>query len=107
MSSQPKASRTILRDYDRALHVLVVTPPEARVKRVMESLKLAEEAAKREIARSDGSRREFTKRYFHADLEDPAHYDLVVNTGFLNFEDAASIIVDATLLKDRTRRTSP
>ncbi|MDD5094465.1 MAG: cytidylate kinase-like family protein [Dehalococcoidia bacterium] len=97
-----RGSQFILRDYPQALHVLVVAPLEVRLKRVMERQNLAEKAAKREISRVDGSRREFTRRYFHAKLEDPVNYDLVINTGSLSVEDAASIIVDALLLKERT-----
>ena len=52
-----------------------------------------------EIARFDNSRREFTKRYFQAELEDPAYYDLVINTEHLSFEAAASIAVHALPFK--------
>jgi len=66
-----------------------------RVKRVMEDIKLDEENAKKEIARSDNSHRTFIKRYFQAELEDPVNYDLVLNTEHLSFEAAASIVVGA------------
>ncbi|UCH51444.1 MAG: cytidylate kinase-like family protein [Chloroflexota bacterium] len=89
-----RGSQFILRDFPDAFHVLVVAPLELRIKRVMEDLRLDEEAAKKEVEHFDSSRREFTKRYFHAELEDPLNYDLVVNTHRLIFEDAASIIVN-------------
>jgi cytidylate kinase len=94
-----RGSQFILEDYPGAIHVLVVAPLEARVKRVMEDTNLDEETAKKEIARSDSSRREFIKRYFQADLEDPVNHDLVINTEHLNFEAAASIIVGALPFK--------
>ncbi len=97
-----RGSQLILKDYPSALHVLVVAPLEMRVKRVMEILNLDEDSAKKEIARYDSSRREFIKRYFQAELEDPVHYDLVLNTEHLSFEAAASIVVDAAPLKERT-----
>ena len=97
-----RGSQLILKDYPSALHVLVVAPLEMRVKRVMESLNLDEDSAKKEIAHYDSSRREFIKRYFQAELEDPVHYDLVLNTEHLRFEAAASIVVDAAPLKERT-----
>jgi cytidylate kinase len=96
-----RGSQFILKDHPGALHVLVVAPLEIRVKRVMESLKLEEESAKKEIERFDSSRREFTKRYFQAELEDPLYYDFVINTERLNFEDAASIVVNAVHFKDK------
>jgi cytidylate kinase len=47
---QGRGSQFILRDYPRALHVLVTAPIEVRLKRVMESVKLDWENAMREIA---------------------------------------------------------
>ena len=99
---QGRGGQSILRDYPRALHVLVAAPIGVRVKRVMEALKLDQETAKREIARFDNGSREFIKRYFKADVWDPVYYDLVVNTEHLSFQAAASIVVDALSLKDGT-----
>jgi len=99
---QGRGSQFILRDYSRALHVLVTAPPEARMKRVMENLKLNQETAKREIARFDSGSREFIKRYFKAEVWDPVYYDLVVNTEHLSFQAAASIIIDALSFRERT-----
>ena len=97
-----RGSQFILRDHPEAFHVLLVAPLEVRVKRVMENRKLDEESAKKEIARFDNARREFSKRYFHAELEYPVHYDLVINTQYFSFEAAASIVVDALRFKNLT-----
>ncbi len=96
-----RGSQFILMDYPGAFHVLVVAPLEIRVKSIMENLNLDGEAADKEIARSDSSHCEFIRRYFQAELEDPVNYDLVINTGHLDFETAASIIVNALPLKDQ------
>jgi cytidylate kinase len=95
-----RGSHFILKDYPRSLHVLIVAPLKVREQRVMESLHLDAEAAKKEITRSDSSSREFIKRYFKAELENPKHYDLVVNTENLRFEAAASIVIYALSFKD-------
>ncbi len=95
-----RGSQFILKDYPGAFHILVVGPLDVRIKRVMVDLKVDEDTARKEIERFDGSRREFTKRYFYAELEDPLHYDLVLNTSHLNFENSASIIVNAVGKKD-------
>ncbi len=97
-----RGSQFILKDHPRAaLHVLVVTPLEIRLNRVMKNLEMDEETAKKEIARSDSSRCAFIKRYFKAELEDPLYYDLVINMDHLDFDAAASIVLNALLLKDR------
>jgi cytidylate kinase len=96
-----RGGQFILADHPQAFHVQVVAPLEVRVKRVMQDLKLDLEKAKQEIARFDNSSRQFVKRYFQAELEDPVYYDLVINTKTLSFQAAAAIVVDALSSKDR------
>jgi cytidylate kinase len=95
-----RGSQFILKDYPDAVHFLIVAPLEIRVMRVMSDKKLGKKAAKQEINRFDSSRHEFIKRYFKTELEDPIHYDLIINTEHLSFEDAASIIIDALSIGD-------
>ena len=97
-----RGSQFILKDYPDTLHVLVLASLEVRLKRVMEDLKIDRKAAKQEIERFDNSRHEFIKRYFHAEMEDPAYYDLVINTERFSFQASASIIIDALVFKART-----
>ena len=94
-----RGSQFILKDYPGSFHVLVVAPLEVRLKRVMENLKLEQEAAKLEITGFDKSLREFFKRYFKAESDDPVYYDIVVNTGRYDFQAAASLAVSALSLK--------
>ncbi len=101
-----RGSQFILKDYPGVLHVLIVAPLELRLKRVMEDLKVDREASKREIVHSDNSTREFIKRYFRADLEDPVHYDLVINTQHIGFPAATSIVLNALSLKEQIRNQS-
>ena len=68
----------------------------------MQDLKLGQETAKQEIARVDNSNRQFVRRYFKTEVEDPVNYDLVINTKSLSFHAAASIVVDALSFKDGT-----
>ena len=97
-----RGSQFILRDHPGVFHVQVVAPIEVRVKRVMADLKLDQEAAKREITRVDSSNRQFVRRYFKAEVEDPVNYDLVINTKSLNFQAAASMVVNALPFKDQS-----
>jgi len=90
-----RGSQFILKDFPGSFHVLVIAPLDVRIKRTMDDLKLKEEDAKKEINRFDSSHKEFTKRYFQADLEDSMHYDIVLNTMNISFTIAASIVADA------------
>jgi cytidylate kinase len=97
-----RGSEFILKDHPGSLHVLVVAPLELRVERLMENLNLDRETARQEAERFDSSLREFIKRYFKAEREDPVNYDLVINTGRFTLQAAASMIVNALSLKERT-----
>ncbi len=94
-----RGSQYILKDCPHALHVSTIAPQKLRIKRVMGDLNLSEDKAKQEINRFDGSAREFIRRFFSADMEDPTCYDLVVNTERVTYEDAAATIAAALNLK--------
>ena len=95
-----RGSQFILKDYPGALHVLVVAPLLLRINRVMESSKIEEAEARKMVQRFDSSRHVFTKRFFHAALEDASNYNLVINTEHLTFENATTIITSAMPFKD-------
>lgn len=95
-----RGSQFILKDFPGALHVLIVAPLLLRIKRIMESSKVEESEARKMAQLFDSSRRVFTKRFFHATLEDPINYDLVINTEHLTFENATNIITTALPSKD-------
>jgi cytidylate kinase len=94
-----RGSQFILKDNPDAFHVLVAAPLATRINRVMGSMNLDKKAAKQEIKKYDGSRHEFIKRYFKADIEDPNNYDLVISTEHFSYEDVASIIIDSLTLQ--------
>ena len=94
-----RGSQFILRDVPEAFHVFLVADLNIRVGQMMKETGLGEQAAREEIRRSDASRHEFVKRYFKTDLEDPVHYDLVVNVGKLRPADAAHLIVEGVQAK--------
>jgi cytidylate kinase len=99
-----RGSQFVLKECPGSLHVMVVAPLDLRLERVMAELKLYREDAHREITSFDTSRHEFIKRYFQAELEDPLHYDLVINTRRLSLEAAVSNIVNAFRSRRGTRR---
>jgi cytidylate kinase len=94
-----RGSQFILKGYPETLHVLTVCPLEIRLNRVMESLSVDADTAKKEISSFDSSRREFIKRYFNSDLENPINYDLVINTESLSIANAADIVISTLSLK--------
>ncbi len=90
-----RGSQFILKGFPATLHVFVMAPLKLREERIRQSRQLGLEEARREIAHFDNANREFIKRYFKGDWEDPECYDLVINTEYLSYSAAASIIIAA------------
>ena len=98
-----RGSQFILRNNQSVLHVLVVAPLEQRLKRTMTDMSFEREEATRHIDETDSSRRSFVQRFFQKDLEDPQHYDLVINTRFITYDAAARLVVSAAKEKNPWR----
>jgi cytidylate kinase len=76
-----------------ALHVRVVAPREQRVARLAERLRTDARTAQQVLARSDAERARYFQTYYGLDVDDPTHFDLVVNTARLGIAGAATLIV--------------
>lgn len=75
-----------------ALRVRIVAPDALRRKVVQQEQGLSAEDAQKVMVSTDANRTAFVRRYFNADTQDPANYDLVLNTGTLSIEKAVRII---------------
>jgi cytidylate kinase len=74
--------------------VHIVAPRETRIRDLAAANKITHEAAKHQVETSDFVRREFIYRSFHAVWDDPAAYDMTLNTSGLTVEAAVTMIED-------------
>lgn len=79
----------------RTLRVLVVAPTRARIARLSAERRVSEDEAAHLLERADADRREFLSRDFGVEPDDPALYDLVVNTETLGMDGASGLVVEA------------
>ena len=91
------ASHALLSSPD-TLRVLVTASAGTRAKNVAESEGLDDAAAARAVKDADAGRRDYLRRFYDVDDEQPVHYDLVVNTDRLSPEQAAEVVVAAAAL---------
>jgi cytidylate kinase len=77
------------------LAVRVVADERDRVERIVRRCGVPKTEAKRIMTEVHDRRSAFVRGYFHKDLDDPAHYDLVVNTTRLGVEPAADLVAAA------------
>ena len=57
-----------------------------------EASDLDKNEAKRRVIKTESNRKAFIRKYFNADIADPANYDLVINTETLTVDNAVDVI---------------
>ena len=73
----------------------VVAPLEVRLERVAELEDMPLTDARKQVLSDDRDRTEFIRAHFGVDPTDPHYYDLTVNTGAMNLEHAAQLVICA------------
>lgn len=71
---------------NRGLHIRVVCPEAIRVENLVRYKQMTAPEAHRHVEHTDRERREFVNKVFHANIDNPMHYDLVINTGLMEME---------------------
>jgi cytidylate kinase len=94
------ASMTLASRLD-VLRVLVTASVETRARRLTEARGITPAAASALIADGDRNRHNYFRRFHNVAAELPTHYDVVVNTDALDVQQAAEVIVCATMPPSR------
>jgi len=90
-----RGGQVLLRDLPGTLHVRIVAPFEARVKRLTESERVDEKQAAGILRRSDHDSFGYIQSFFYVDWDDPNLYDLLINSAKLSVEAAVKLITDS------------
>lgn len=85
---------------EETLRVRFIAPMETKILNIMEEFSLTEEDAKQRIFLKEAERRDSVKKNFKVDIEDPANYDLIINTEFLGTDNIIGIIKSALKFKN-------
>ena len=88
-----RAGAMVLADHALALHVRLDTPPEARVTELVARRGVDANDAASIIRRSDRAAARYVRRAHRASIDDPAHYDLVLDPSALGCEHVAKVVV--------------
>jgi cytidylate kinase len=81
------------------LAVRFTAPLEWRIEHMAERLEITEDEARSRIHEIDSARRAFIRSYFNTRIDDPQHFDLVINNEFMDVEDSVAIIRTALAKK--------
>ncbi len=84
---------------NRGFHMRFVCSLTTRVENLMKYSAFSEKDAVNRIRQSDTERREFMRKMFHADIDDPTRYDLMINSDKLDVEDLLDVVIPAIKAK--------
>ncbi|MCD8039861.1 MAG: cytidylate kinase-like family protein [Lachnospiraceae bacterium] len=88
-----RAGDFILKDYPNTLNIFMYAPYETRVNNEMKRLGISQKEAEKHIDRTDKNRREYYRFHTGRDWENPAHYDMCIDTSaFSSYLKCAEII---------------
>lgn len=86
-------SQVIFADDARAIHVRVIAPERTRLNRIRKQFHVTEEEARSILSMADKKHKRFVSTVFGADLTDPAHYHITLNTGMLSEDECVTSLV--------------
>jgi len=76
----------------KRLSVRTVAPFEKRKENIMREFDATESQAEERIRTREGRRKDYIKKSFNADIDDPVMYDMVINTGDMSIEACAEAV---------------
>jgi len=80
---------------EECFRVRIVSPIDMRIQNVSSAYGVTESEAKKRILSRESKRRKFIKEAFGKEVENPVHYDIVLNTGRLSMEAVEESIIHA------------
>lgn len=92
-----RGSTVITSKLPNCFHVRLVAPIDYRIKHVQEIFRYSKTKATEYIKKEDSSRKKYLKSHFFRDADDATLYHLILNTGKLGEEEAATLIAEAVI----------
>lgn len=98
-----RGGQAILKDKPDVVHIRTVASMDHRVRTVHERYEVDEAEAKEMIRSSDRRRSAYVKTNYDLEWSDAANYHVVINTGSLPNDVAATLVRDAVRAVEKTR----
>ncbi len=86
---------------DTGFHIRFICPMKDRILNLVTYCNLTEDEAGTAIDKSDSERRGLIRKGFGADIDDPHHYDMIINTAHVDIEELVEPAIAAIKLKMR------
>ena len=82
--------------------VRVTADRDLRIRYVARAFKCSREEARRRITQRESRRSAFVRQCFHTDIDDPLHYDMVLNAGTMDIDVAVGAVLGAVSYHHRS-----
>jgi len=92
-----KGANILTRSLPGGLHVRLISTMESKISRVAVNYKMTKKEAAKYIHEEDSRRRDYVKKLFNKDVDNPLMYNLIINTSITTFDKAAEIIANSVL----------
>jgi cytidylate kinase len=89
---------------ERIFRVRIIAPMELRVKYFMEDRGYTKAESEQYIVTRENNRKAFVRKYFSADIADPANYDIIINTEKISMAAATEAIIVAFNQRRKRKR---
>jgi cytidylate kinase len=89
---------------ERIFRVRIIAPMELRVKYFMEDRGYTKAESEQYIVTRENNRKAFVRKYFSADIADPANYDIIINTEKTSMAAATEAIIVAFNQRRKRKR---
>jgi cytidylate kinase len=80
---------------EKTFRVRLIAPMKSRIGKVMADRGVSRQEAEKYVIRTDSDRTAFIRKYFHTNISDPVHYDLIIDTSRVGIEGTVETISHA------------
>ena len=91
-----RGSFIILKDLENHVSCRLIADEKLRIERLQKDLNLGRKAATKKIAESEVSQKSFHKEFFNFDINDPAMFDLLINTSKTDIDSSSEAVCALT-----------
>ena len=92
-----RASNIVAAKMPGGVHIRLISAFEKRVARVQEYYKMTPQKAREFVLTEDRHRKDYVRKYFNEDIENPLLYDMTINVDTLDRPGTIQVIGDLVL----------
>ena len=94
-----RGAHIVTRGMPHVLRVRIIAPKEMRIQRAADMLNISRAEASKKVSQDDHARGAYVRCHFDESIDDPAAYDMVLNTETIDEESAALILYQALVVR--------